>query len=128
MASRCSSVHKKRASQPNPSGPKPTTNTFHSKTPRLHYITVHLSSVGAHKDVKLASSAYKRKRSLQDDKETEDDDERGGLDVDDGKTKTLSMRSTEKRCRSGAGKKPLSKRWIRRRRFSSPFSSDKLDS
>lgn len=128
--SRSPSVHEKNAhptydaSTSNPPNSKPTTNTSHSNAPRPHYNTLLSSSVGAHKDIELAPLTRGSKRDRWDDKETEAAGERGGSDVDGDKKKTPLMRSTKKRCLSAVGEEPLSKHRIKRRRFSSPFSSD----
>ncbi len=128
--SRCSSVHEKNAhptydaSASNLPNSKPTTNTAHFNAPRPHCNTLLSSRVGAHKDLKLAPLTRGSKRDRWDDRDTEAADKRGGSDVDGDKKTTPLMRSTKKRCLSAVGEEPLSKRRIKSRRFSSPFSSD----
>jgi len=127
--SRCPSAHEKNthptydASTSNPPNSKPPTDTAHSNAPRPHYNTLFSSSVGAHKDVELAPLTRGSKTDRRDDRETEAANKKGGLDVDGDKNRTPPLRSTEKRF-SAVGEEPLPKCWIKRRRFSSSFSSD----
>lgn len=63
------------------------------------------------------------KRARWDSKAAEADDAGGGLQGDNNEQSTL-LRPTKKRCQSVGGKKLPVKRRVKRRRFSSPLSSD----
>jgi len=89
------------------------------------------SNRGVSKDPEPGSSVVKGKKGRWDDKEAEADnveeeeeEEREGLNVDSDINKTPLRRSTKKRFQSIVGRRAPLERRIKRRRFSSPLSSD----
>ncbi len=68
--------------------------------------------------------AGKAKGDRWDDKEAEADDEEEEPDGDNDENNPLLLGPTKQQCRSTAGKKSSQKRGTKRRRFSSPLSSN----